>query len=51
MWCERLLLGALQTLEDEIQPNADPVLATTEYRKSVAVALLYKVITASRSSR
>ena len=44
MWCECLLLGALQILEDEIQPNADPALTAPEYRKSVAVALLYKVV-------
>lgn len=36
-------LGALAILQAELKPTADPVLSSPEYRRDLAVNLLYKV--------
>ena len=39
-----MFLEAVTTLESELVPDNDPVLASPEYRKQLAVGLFYKVI-------
>ena len=38
-----MFLSALSTLESEIEPSSDPVLAAPQYRRQLALALFYKV--------
>ena len=39
-----VLQSALKVLQDELQPNDDPVLASVEYRRSLACSLFYKYV-------
>ena len=41
---ENVLNSAFDILNSEINPNDDPVLATPDYRKSLAMALFYKFV-------
>ncbi|RNA44115.1 xanthine dehydrogenase-like isoform X1, partial [Brachionus plicatilis] len=41
---ENVLNSALEILNSEITPNNDPVLASPEYRRSLALALFYKFV-------
>ena len=41
---EDTLRGALQVLNDELHPNSPTLAASTQYRKSLAVNLFYKVV-------
>ena len=40
---DAVLSEALSVLDGEVQPDADPVLASPEYRKHLVKALFYKV--------
>ncbi|CAF0756244.1 unnamed protein product [Brachionus calyciflorus] len=41
---ESVLIGAFEILNSEIKPNDDPVLASPQYRVSLALSLFYKFV-------
>ena len=46
-----LFKGCWEKLNEEIVPQSTPVMASGEYRKSLAFALFYKVCSISETTR